>query len=177
MDSENFVPGAPESSSVPAHPQEPANGSASEQPRQQNAGPDQAQARGRRRRRRGRRNGRPQPNGGNGQNRPHQQQGRPHRENRHHRGGNQQQGHNSVFTAPMDHSYRQQTGNEINGNTVGGFGGRNSRRFGRGGFRPGNNRPGLPPAAWGSGAIEPVANGDASTRIFAFIEELFFVTK
>jgi CheY-like chemotaxis protein len=83
----------------------------------------------------------------------------------------------------MDHSYRQQPGNEVNGNTIDGGrgfsgGGGNQRRFGRGQFRGGyQNRPGMPPAAMGE-KVEPVAaNGDAARPIFAFIEDLFFVTK
>ena len=159
---------------------------------------------GRRRRRRGRRHGRggPAQNGqgalpGNQQNnqprrdRQYQQHsgqqhghgGRRHR----HRGRDRQSGgaaHGGVFTAPMDHNYRQGPGNEVNGNTIDGgrsfSGGGNQRRFGRGQFRGGfqqNRGAGMPPAAFG-GQVDPVvANGDAGTRIFAFIEDLFFVTK
>jgi len=157
---------------------------------------------GRRRRRRGRRHGRGGP-GQNGQgaqpgnqpqnNQPrrehhHQQHGQQHGGRRQrHRGRERQPGgaaHGGVFTAPMDHNYRQGPGNEVNGNTIDGGrsfnGGGNQRRFGRGQFRGGfqqNRGAGMPPAAFG-GQVEPVvANDDAGTRIFAFIEDLFFVTK
>lgn len=158
---------------------------------------------GRRRRRRGRRHGRPdrqngqaaQPGNQQQNNQPrHQHQGHQsgqqhgHGGRRHrHRGRERQPGGSSrggVFTGPMDHSYRQGPGNEINGNTIDGGrsfngGGGNQRRFGRGQFRGGfqNRGAGMPPAAFGA-QVEPVAtNGDDVTRIYAFIEDLFFVTK
>jgi CheY-like chemotaxis protein len=82
----------------------------------------------------------------------------------------------------MDHNYRQQSGNnEINGNVVAGYNGGRGKRFGRGGgFRQnfGPNRPGLPPPPMGDSELVPVVhNGDAPTRIFIFVDDLFFVTK
>src|SRR5262249_28662364 len=92
---------------------------------------------------------------GQGKNRPHgrkggQQRGRP-------RGENQMGG--GIYTAPMDHSYRALQGNN-NGT---------QRRPGRGGpgrqFVPGDVEP-LPPTSENQPA-----------RIFAFIQDLFFLAK
>ena len=95
---------------------------------------------GRNRRRRGRR----PPNAG----------GRPNGPGSRGRDRQQQSG---IFTAPMDHNYRN------NGN---GSGGRGSR--GRPGFGPSYHPP----------EPEPLPQReDASSRIFAFVDDLFFLAK
>ena len=79
----------------------------------------------------------------------------------------QRQGHglsrenkDGIYTAPMDHSYRAALG-----------GGNNGHRGG------GRQRPGFA-AAYPQPEPDPLpANGDASSRIFAFIEDLFFMAK
>jgi CheY-like chemotaxis protein len=67
-----------------------------------------------------------------------------------------------IYTAPMDHSYRA---------AMNGGGGNNGHRGGR--QRPGfaAQYPQLEPEPL------PAANGDANSRIFAFIEDLFFMAK
>ena len=92
---------------------------------------------------------------GQGKNRPHgrkggQQRGRP-------RGENQLGG--GIYTAPMDHSYRALQGNN-NGN---------QRRPGRGG----------PGRQFVQNELEPLppASENQPARIFAFIEDLFFLAK
>jgi CheY-like chemotaxis protein len=74
-----------------------------------------------------------------------------------------------VFSAPMDHNYR--TNGNFNGNGNGnGNGSGNPRHFGR------NNQP---VRVYQEAPLEPVApgqNGDV-TRIYAFIEDLFFLAK
>ena len=71
------------------------------------------------------------------------------------RGGRGQRG--AAFVGPMDHSYR----NAQNGNTGG--------QFRRGGFTP---------QFFQHPDVEPLpAREDASTRIFAFVDDLFFQTK
>ena len=83
-----------------------------------------------------------------------------------------------VFTGPMDHSYRQQGNGEVNGNLVQPpRGDRGQQRFGRGRFRPFGK-----PAEFASGhpvqpVLEPVVRRDDAVRIFAFVEDLFFVSK
>ncbi|HTD23786.1 MAG TPA: hypothetical protein VK738_14095 [Terriglobales bacterium] len=97
------------------------------------------------------------------------------------RGNGQGNGNRGVFTGPMDHSYRQQNGEnggqQGQGNNRGGFGRRNRFR------QPFKNRK---PAGRGmaiaqQNEIRPVdpsaLNEDAATRIFAFVEDLFFMTK
>ena len=70
--------------------------------------------------------------------------------------GRDRQGHGGIYTAPMDHSYR----------TGGNNGGKGSR--GRPGFAP-SYKPADP---------EPLpAREDATPRIFAFIDDLFFMAK
>jgi hypothetical protein len=73
------------------------------------------------------------------------------------RGQNQNVG--GIYTAPMDHSYRALQGNS-NGN---------QRRPGRGG----------PPRAFVQPELEPLPamNDDAPARIFAFVDDLFFLAK
>lgn len=83
------------------------------------------------------------------------------RRNRRRGGGGQ-----PAFVGPMDHSYRQAQG-EGNGNSFG----RPQGRFG--------NQPNRPQQFFQGPAVEPLPalREDAPTRIFAFIEDLFFVTK
>ena len=104
-----------------------------------NAGPGRPSGGGgRNRRRRGRR-----PKSGSNQ------QGRPGRDNQ----------RDSIYTAPMDHSYRA----VLNGGNNGHKGGRPRPGFG-------TQYPQPDP--------EPVPNGaEANSRIFAFIEDLFFSAK
>jgi hypothetical protein len=70
--------------------------------------------------------------------------------------GREQQGQ-GIYTAPMDHSYRAKMGRD-NGNKPRrpGFGG---------GFAPADPEP------------LPASQDDAASRIFAFVEDLFFLTK
>lgn len=97
----------------------------------------------------------PQHQGGGGKQRKHHGHGggRP-RTMGHHPAGD-----TSIYTAPMDHSYRLQQGN---GDM------QNQRRGGRSNFP----KPGQQP-------LEPVANGNenAVTRIYCFVDDLFFLTK
>jgi hypothetical protein len=85
-----------------------------------------------------------------------QQQHGPGARNRHNKDG--------IYTAPMDHSYRA----VLNGN---GNGGGRNQRGGRPGFG-GSFRPPDP---------EPVpasqAHQDSASRIFAFVDDLFFLAK
>jgi hypothetical protein len=99
---------------------------------------------GRNRRRRGRR----PPNGG----------GRPGGHAGPGRGGRDRQQQNGIFTAPMDHNYRN------NGN-----GGSRSGGRGRGGFGPSYMQPDPEPL--------PKTSEDASSKIFAFVDDLFFSAK
>jgi CheY-like chemotaxis protein len=73
-----------------------------------------------------------------------------------HRHGKQQEGQ-GVFTRPMDHSYRNGGGQ--------GFG----KQHGRGGVPGGHVAPELEPVR--------VADENAAPRIFAFIDDLFFLAK
>jgi hypothetical protein len=69
----------------------------------------------------------------------------------------------------MDHSYRQNQGDgNGNGNSMGG---RPQGRFG--------NQPNRPQQFFQAPAVDPLPQQreDAPTRIYAFIEDLFFVTK
>ena len=172
MDSENFVPPAPE----------PQPGSGPEPPQfagGENASHQNRQGQGRRnRRRRGRRNGKPHHKDRHAHGRPEPGNGQRNGQQRHGQGN----AAGGVFTAPMDHSYRRQSQGDVDGNSIGGgfnHGRSQKRRFGRGGFRQDYGaRPGMPPAAFGGPHIEPVpAQADGPTRVFAFVEDLFFVTK
>jgi CheY-like chemotaxis protein len=104
--------------------------------------------------------GRPSGSGGGGRRRrrgrrPHNQRGQKpgpglSRENK-----------DGIYTAPMDHSYRAALagGNSNNGH------------------KGGRQRPGFA-AQYAQPEPEPLpANGDANSRIFAFIEDLFFMAK
>jgi hypothetical protein len=71
--------------------------------------------------------------------------------------------HAGIYTAPMDHSYRA----VLNGD---------GNRQGNNRGRPG--RGGLPSYLPADPEPVPVAvNGDATTRIFAFVDDLFFLAK
>src|SRR4029077_17167494 len=124
-----------------------------------NAGPGHPSGGGgRSRRRRGRR----PPNhpgggggGGEGRDRPHPGGISTAPEAAHHR-------HNpgGIYPAPMDHSYRANQGNDNNGH--------------KGGGRP---RPGFS-ATYRPADPEPLpVREDATSRIFAFVDDLFFMAK
>jgi CheY-like chemotaxis protein len=84
--------------------------------------------------------------------RPHHQRQGP---------GQNRQNPDGIYTAPMDHSYRAALG----GNNNNGHNGR----------RP---RPGFaPPYAQPEPEPLPTASEDGNSRIFAFIEDLFFLAK
>src|ERR1700678_865563 len=121
-----------------------------------------------RRRRRGRRGpvahgaapqqpGQNRPNGPPGKSRSH---GRKPGQQRGPRGQNQLGG--GIYTAPMDHSYRALQGN---GNGGG------QRRPGRGGMNPGRQ--------FVQNDVEPLPaiSESSPTRIFAFVDDLFFLAK
>jgi hypothetical protein len=181
MDTGNSPTGpAPESFSQPSIP-EPnsanaaegngaaANGSAAPGQR-----PHQGGGRNRRRRNRSRRSGGARAGQGQGQ----VKEARQHGANQNRRNS---QNPANAFTGPMDHSYRQQGNAEINGNSVNAPSGRNQRgRFGRR-FRQGfGGRPNpnmAQPAPLPQEALAPLPQQDDTVRIFAFIEDLFFVTK
>jgi hypothetical protein len=74
------------------------------------------------------------------------------------RGGRDRQQQSGIFTAPMDHNYRN------NGN-----GGSRSGGRGRGGFGPSYMQPDPEPL--------PKTSEDASSKIFAFVDDLFFLAK
>ena len=95
------------------------------------------------------------PSGGGGRNRRRRGRRPPT-----HRGGpmgRDRQGHSGIYTAPMDHSYR--TGASNNG-------AKGSR--GRPGFAPSYKPPDPEPLPF---------REDATPRIFAFIDDLFFMAK
>lgn len=95
------------------------------------------------------------------------------------RGNGQGNNNRGVFTGPMDHSYRQQNGdaNHQGQSNRGQFGRRNRFR------QPFKSRKGPSQGAAFSQAneirpVDPSAlHEDAATRIFAFVEDLFFMTK
>ncbi|HTC93503.1 MAG TPA: hypothetical protein VK699_08630 [Terriglobales bacterium] len=99
------------------------------------------------------------------------------------RGNGQSNGNRGVFTGPMDHSYRQQNNNDNanhqgqGSNRGGGFGRRNRFRQQFKGRKGSNQVAGYQ----GQNEIRPVdpaaLHEDAATRIFAFVEDLFFMTK
>ncbi len=107
---------------------------------------------GRGRRRRGRR----QQNQRGGPHGQGQGQGRGHGRNK--QRGDRPSAVGGVYTAPMDHSYRATQGGE------------NGRR---GGGRPGFSSAYLPPDP----EPLPTRDNDATSRIFAFVEDLFFLAK
>ena len=78
--------------------------------------------------------------------------------------GRVRQDHQGIFTAPMDHSYRANMGmNNDNGN---GNQGRGPRRPGFSASYPVADPDPL-----------PAPPEDAASRVFAFVEDLFFLTK
>lgn len=94
------------------------------------------------------------PSGGGGRNRRRRGR-RPPNHGGH--GGRDRQQHGGIYTAPMDHSYRA----ALNGNN------------GRGG----RTRPGFAPS-YAPADPEPLPNReDATSRIFAFVDDLFFQAK
>jgi CheY-like chemotaxis protein len=96
------------------------------------------------------------PSGGGGRNRRRRGR-RPH--NQRHGQGQNRHNQDGIYTAPMDHSYRAVLA-----------GGNNGSKGGR-------HRPGFA-AQFPQPEPEPLpANGDATSRIFAFIEDLFFLAK
>ena len=73
-------------------------------------------------------------------------------------GRDRHQQHQGIYTAPMDHSYRANMGGD-NGNK-------------------GSRRPGFaPPYVQAEPEPLPVPQEDAASRIFAFVEDLFFLAK
>lgn len=72
--------------------------------------------------------------------------------------GRDRQQHSGIFTAPMDHSYRAA---QNGGNAA----------------RPGRGRPGFAPS-YSPADPEPLPQrDDATSRIFAFVDDLFFAAK
>jgi|SRR5207249_2833528 len=95
------------------------------------------------------------PSGGGGRNRRRRGRRPPHRGGPH---GHDRQQHSGIYTAPMDHSYRAA------------LAGNNSARLGR-------QRPGFAPA-YAPVDPEPLPQrDDANSRIFAFVDDLFFLAK
>jgi CheY-like chemotaxis protein len=71
---------------------------------------------------------------------------------------NRRDPHSGIYTAPMDHSYRAALG-------------------GNNGARPGRQRPGFAPG-FSQQEVEPLpAREDAASRIFGFVDDLFFQAK
>ncbi len=98
--------------------------------------------------------------GGRGRGRRRRQQGKrgPHQKQQ---GSNRQDRHGGIYTAPMDHSYRA----NLQGGNNQQRGGRNQR----GGYGTQYLQPEPEPV--------PVSDENAATRIFAFIDDLFFLAK
>ena len=94
------------------------------------------------------------PSGGGGRNR--------RRRSRRPRGGhqsNRRDPHSGIYTAPMDHSYRAALAGSNNGS------------------RPGRSRPGFAPS-YAQADPEPLPiREDAASRIFGFVDDLFFQAK
>ena len=86
---------------------------------------------------------------------------RPHTQRGHKPGpGLSRENKDGIYTAPMDHSYRAALAGNNNGHKGGG-----------------RQRPGFA-AQYPQPEPEPLpVNGDANSRIFAFIEDLFFMAK
>src|SRR5207237_3470077 len=95
------------------------------------------------------------PSGGGGRNRRRGGRRPPNRGG--HGSGRDRQQHGGIYTAPMDHSYRA--------------------AFGGNGPRPGRQRPGFAPS-YAQAEPEPLPmREDANSRIFAFVDDLFFQAK
>ncbi len=93
--------------------------------------------------------------GGGGRNRRRRGRRPP---NRGGQGGRDRQQHSGIFTAPMDHSYR-------------------AAQNGGSPARPGRGRPGFAPS-YSPADPEPLPQReDATSRIFAFVDDLFFAAK
>ncbi|MGA8866224.1 MAG: hypothetical protein WB510_04610 [Candidatus Sulfotelmatobacter sp.] len=101
------------------------------------------------------------PSGGGGRNRRRRGR-RPNNQRGGSRPGPAQSRHNQdgIYTAPMDHSYRAALAGNNNGQ------------------KPGRHRPGFAPAF---APVEPeplpALRDDANSRIFAFVDDLFFAAK
>jgi hypothetical protein len=119
----------------------------------------QSGGKGRRRRRRG-----PVSHTAPQQNAQQHRHGPPKRHGRKHgqRPAGQAQTGGGIYTAPMDHSYRNAQGNN-NGNLKHGRG-RGAQNFGKQ-FMPADPEP------------LPMASEEQPTRIFAFVDDLFFLAK
>src|SRR5215472_13696333 len=98
------------------------------------------------------------PSGGGGRSR--RRRGRRPPNHRGGFGGRDRQAHGGIYTAPMDHSYR---------NAQGGNNGAKGSRGGRAGFAPSYKPSELEPL--------PETSEAAASRIFAFIDDLFFMAK
>ena len=95
------------------------------------------------------------PSGGGGRNRRRRGRRPPHRSGPH---GRDRQQHSGIYTAPMDHSYRAALAGNNNA-------------------RPGRQRPGFAPS-YAPAEPEPLPQrDDANSRIFAFVDDLFFLAK
>jgi len=95
------------------------------------------------------------PSGGGGRNRRRRGRRPPHRGGQ--PGGRDRQQHGGIYTAPMDHSYRAALGGD-----------KGSRGHGRPGFGP----------SYSPAEPEPLPQrDDANSRIFAFVDDLFFQAK
>ena len=100
------------------------------------------------------------PSGGGGRGRRRRGR-RPHNQRGQHSGQNRQNRHNpdGIYTAPMDHSYRA------------------ALAGGNNGHKPGRQRPGFA-SNYPQPDPEPLATReDSNSRIFAFVDDLFFLAK
>src|ERR1700756_1500591 len=96
------------------------------------------------------------PSGGGGRNRRRRGRRPPNRGG--HGSGRDRQQHGGIYTAPMDHSYRAALAGNNNA-------------------RPGRQRPGFAPS-YAPAEPEPLPQrDDANSRIFAFVDDLFFLAK
>ena len=102
------------------------------------------------------------PSGGSGGGRRRRRGRRPHNQRGQKPGpGLSRENKDGIYTAPMDHSYRAALAGGNNNN----------------GHKGGRQRPGFA-AQYAQPEPEPLpANEDANSRIFAFIEDLFFMAK
>src|ERR1035437_2590285 len=102
------------------------------------------------------------PSGGSGGGRRRRRGRRPHNQRGQKPGpGLSRENKDGIYTAPMDHSYRAALAGGNNNN----------------GHKGGGQRPGFA-AQYAQPEPEPLpANEDANSRIFAFIEDLFFMAK
>jgi hypothetical protein len=80
--------------------------------------------------------------------------------------GRQRQDQQGIFTAPMDHSYRANMGMNNGNGGSNGNGGRGPRRPGFSASYPVVDPEPL-----------PASREDAASRVFAFVEDLFFLSK